>query len=157
MANELIKSFRALRPKPSMAHDVIAPPYDVINAEEARILAQGRLNSFLHVSRPEIDLESNIQYNDPSVYEMGRQNLRRMIEDDVLIEDTEDMIYLYEMIDNDNHQLGIAAVGSVEAYEENLIKRHEFTKPNKELDRVNNISSLNAQTGPVLLTYRDNE
>ena len=140
-----------------MAHDVIAPPYDVINAEEARNLAQGRLNSFLHVSRPEIDLESNIQYNDPSVYEMGRQNLRRMIEDDVLIEDTEDMIYLYEMIDNDNHQLGIAAVGSVEAYEENLIKRHEFTKPNKELDRVNNISSLNAQTGPVLLTYRDNE
>ena len=107
-----------------MAHDVIAPPYDVINAEEARILAQGRLNSFLHVSSPEIDLESNIQYNDPSVYEMGRQNLRRMIEDDVLIEDTEDMIYLYEMIDNDNHQLGIAAVGSVEAYEENLIKRH---------------------------------
>ena len=121
-----------------MAHDVIAPPYDVINAEEARILAQGRLNSFLHVTRPEIALESNIQYNDPSVYEMGRQNLRRMIEDDVLFEDTEDMIYLYEMIDNDNHQLGIAAVGSVEAYEENLIKRHEFTKPNKELDRVNN-------------------
>ena len=157
MAKELIKSFRALRPKPSMAQEVIAPPYDVINAREASDLAKGRPNSFLHVSRPEIDLKENIQYNDPSVYETGKQNLRKMIEDDVLIEDAEDMIYLYEMIDNDIHQLGIAAVSSVEAYEENLIKRHEFTKPDKELDRVNNISSLNAQTGPVLLTYRDNE
>ena len=73
-------------------------------------MAKGRPNSFLHVSRPEIDLESNIQYNDPSVYETGKQNLRKMIEDDVLIEDAEDMIYLYEMIDNDIHQLGIAAV-----------------------------------------------
>ena len=157
MAKELIKSFRALRPKPSMAQEVIAPPYDVINAREASDLAKGRPNSFLHISRPEIDLKENIQYNDPSVYETGKQNLRKMIEDDVLIEDAEDMIYLYEMIDNDIHQLGIAAVSSVEAYEENLIKRHEFTKPDKELDRVNNISSLNAQTGPVLLTYRDNE
>ena len=140
-----------------MAQEVIAPPYDVINAREASDLAKGRPNSFLHISRPEIDLEKNIQYNDPSVYETGKQNLRKMIEDDVLIEDAEDMIYLYEMIDNDIHQLGIAAVSSVGAYEENLIKRHEFTKPDKELDRVNNISSLNAQTGPVLLTYRDNE
>ena len=153
----LVKSFKALRPQPSMADDVIAPPYDVINSREASELAKDRPNSFLHISKPEIDLEDGIAYNDPEVYEKGKQNLDQMIENGVLIEDTEDMLYLYEMIDNDIHQLGIAAVGSVDAYEKELIKRHEFTKPDKELDRVKNISSLNAQTGPVLLTYLDNE
>ncbi len=153
----LVKSFKALRPQPSMANDVIAPPYDVINSNEASELAKDRPNSFLHISKPEIDLEDGIAYNDPEVYEKGKQNLDQMIENGILIEDSEDMLYLYEMIDNDIHQLGIAAVGSVDAYEKELIKRHEFTKPDKELDRVNNISSLNAQTGPVLLTYLDNE
>ena len=153
----LVKSFKALRPQPSMADDVIAPPYDVINSKEASELVKDRPNSFLHISKPEIDLEDGIAYNDPEVYEKGKQNLDQMIENGVLIEDSEDMLYLYEMIDNDIHQLGIAAVGSVDAYEKELIKRHEFTKPDKELDRVKNISSLNAQTGPVLLTYLDNE
>lgn len=153
----LVKSFKALRPQPSMANDVIAPPYDVINSNEASELAKDRPNSFLHISKPEIDLEDDIAYNDPEVYEKGKQNLDQMIENGILIEDSEDMLYLYEMIDNDIHQLGIAAVGSVDAYEKELIKRHEFTKPDKELDRVKNISSLNAQTGPVLLTYLDNE
>ena len=153
----LVKSFKALRPQPSMADDVIAPPYDVINSREALELAKDRPNSFLHISKPEIDLEDDIAYNDPEVYEKGKQNLDQMIENGILIEDSEDMLYLYEMIDNDIHQLGIAAVGSVDAYEKELIKRHEFTKPDKELDRVKNISSLNAQTGPVLLTYLDNE
>jgi len=153
----LIKSFKALRPQPSMADDVIAPPYDVINSKEASELAKDRPNSFLHISKPEIDLEDGIAYNDPEVYEKGKQNLDQMIESGVLIEDSKDMLYLYEMIDNDIHQLGIAAVGSVDAYENGRIKRHEFTKPDKELDRVNNISSLNAQTGPVLLTYLDDE
>ena len=153
----LVKSFKALRPQPSMADDVIAPPYDVINSKEASELVKDRPNSFLHISKPEIDLEDDIAYNDPEVYEKGKQNLDQMIENGILIEDSEDMLYLYEMIDNDIHQLGIAAVGSVDAYEKELIKRHEFTKPDKELDRVKNISSLNAQTGPVLLTYLDNE
>ena len=153
----LIKSFKALRPQPSMADAVIAPPYDVINSKEALELAKDRPNSFLHISKPEIDLEDGISYNDPKVYEKGKQNLDQMIKNEILVEDSENMLYLYEMIDNDIHQLGIAAVGSVEAYEKEGIKRHEFTKPDKELDRVNNISSLNAQTGPVLLAYQDNE
>ena len=140
-----------------MAKDVIAPPYDVINSKEASELAKDRPNSFLHISKAEIDLDDGIAYNDPEVYEKGKQNLDQMIENGVLIEDSKDMLYLYEMIDNDIHQLGIAAVGSVDAYEKGRIKRHEFTKPDKELDRVNNISSLNAQTGPVLLTYLDND
>ncbi|HJN00726.1 MAG TPA: DUF1015 domain-containing protein, partial [Gammaproteobacteria bacterium] len=156
MDKEILKSFKALRPKPSKADDVIAPPYDVINSKEAFELAKGRPNSFLHVSKPEIDLEGVIAYNDHKVYEKGKESLEQMIKDGVLIEDSEDMLYLYEMADNDIRQLGIAAVGSVDAYEQELIKRHEFTKPDKELDRVNNISSLNAQTGPVLLTYKDN-
>ena len=139
-----------------MADDVIAPPYDVINSEEAFELAKDRPNSFLHISKPEIDLEDGIAYNDPKVYEKGKANLDQMIKDAVLIEDSEDMLYLYEMIHNGIHQLGIAAVGSVDAYEQGLIKRHEYTKPDKELDRVNNIASLNAQTGPVLMTYQDN-
>jgi len=154
---ELLKSFKALRPQPSMADDVIAPPYDVINSKEAYELAKDRPNSFLHISKPEIDLKDGVSYNDPKVYEMGKENLNQMIRDGVLIEDSEDMLYLYEMIGNEINQLGIAAVGSVDAYEKEGIKRHEFTKPDKELDRVNNISSLNAQTGPVLLTYQDNE
>ena len=157
MDKELLKSFKALRPQPLMADDVIAPPYDVINSEEASDLAKDRPNSFLHISKPEIDLGDDIAYNDPKVYEKGKANLDQMIKDAVLIEDSEDMLYLYEMIDNDIHQLGIAAVGSIDAYEKEAIKRHELTKPDKELDRVNNISSLNAQTGPVLLTYPDNE
>ena len=139
-----------------MADDVIAPPYDVINSEEAFELAKDRPNSFLHISKPEIDLEDGIAYNDPKVYKKGKSNLDQMIKDAVLIEDSEDMLYLYEMIHNGIHQLGIAAVGSVDAYEQGLIKRHEYTKPDKELDRVNNIASLNAQTGPVLMTYQDN-
>ena len=134
-----------------MADAVIAPPYDVINSKEALELAKDRPNSFLHISKPEIDLEDGISYNDPKVYEKGKQNLDQMIKNEILVEDSENMLYLYEMIDNDIHQLGIAAVGSVEAYEKEGIKRHEYTKPDKELDRVNNISSLNAQTGPVLL------
>ena len=157
MDKELLKSFKALRPQPSMADDVIAPPYDVINSKEAYELAKDRPNSFLHISKPEIDLKDGVSYNDPKVYEMGKENLNQMIRDGVLIEDSEDMLYLYEMIGNEINQLGIAAVGSVDAYEKEGIKRHEFTKPDKELDRVNNISSLNAQTGPVLLTYQDNE
>ena len=140
-----------------MADDVIAPPYDVINSKEAFELTKDRPNSFLHISKPEIDLENSIAYNDPKVYQKGKNNLDQMIENGVLIEDSEEMLYLYEMIDNDIHQLGIAAVGSIDAYEKGQIKRHEFTKPDKELDRVKNISSLNAQTGPVLLTYLDNE
>jgi uncharacterized protein (DUF1015 family) len=140
-----------------MADDVIAPPYDVINSKEATQLAKDRPNSFLHISKPEIDLGDDIAYNDPKVYEKGKETLDQMIKDAVLIEDSEDMLYLYEMIGNDIRQLGIAAVGSVDAYEQEAIKRHELTKPDKELDRVNNISSLNAQTGPVLLTYPDNE
>ena len=140
-----------------MADDVIAPPYDVINSQEAYELAKDRPNSFLHISKPEIDLDESTPYNDPKVYQKGRENLDRMIKDGVLVEDSEDMLYLYEMIDGEIYQLGIAALGSLEAYENGRIKRHEFTKPDKELDRVNNISSLNAQTGPVLLTYLDND
>jgi uncharacterized protein (DUF1015 family) len=139
-----------------MAAEVIAPPYDVINTEEASDLVKGRPNSFLHISKPEIDLEPDVAYNDPRVYQKGRENLDQMIKDEILIEDHTEMLYLYEMIHNGIHQLGIAAVASVDAYEQDLIKRHEYTKPDKELDRVNNIASLDAQTGPVLMTYQDN-
>ena len=153
----LIKGFKALRPIPEKAKEVIAPPYDVINSEEARILAENKPLSFLHISKPEIDLPKDTKFNDPLVYQKGSENLKRLIDDEILIEDKESTLYIYQIIIEDHIQTGVCSVASVEAYDNNLIKKHEHTQPLKEEDRIKNIDSLNAQTGPVLLTYPDNE
>jgi len=153
----LIKGFKALRPIPEKAKEVIAPPYDVINSEEARILAENKPLSFLHISKPEIDLPKDTKFNDPLVYQKGSENLKRLIDDEILIEDKESTLYIYQIIIEDHIQTGVCSVASVEAYDNNLIKKHEHTQPLKEEDRIKNIDSLNAQTGPVLLTYPDDE
>ena len=153
----LIKGFKALRPIPEKAKEVIAPPYDVINSEEARILAENKPLSFLHISKPEIDLPKDTKFNDPLVYQKGSENLKRLIDDEILIEDKESTLYIYQIIIEDHIQTGVCSAASVEAYDNNLIKKHEHTQPLKEEDRIKNIDSLNAQTGPVLLTYPDNE
>ena len=153
----LIKGFKALRPIPEKAKEVIAPPYDVINSEEARILAENKPLSFLHISKPEIDLPKDTKFNDPLVYQKGSENLKRLIDDEILIEDKESTLYIYQIIIEDHIQTGVCSVASVEAYDNNRIKKHEHTQPLKEEDRIKNIDSLNAQTGPVLLTYPDNE
>jgi|TARA_B110000116_G_scaffold32964_1_gene25086 uncharacterized protein (DUF1015 family) len=150
------KGFKALRPKPEYSDDVIAPPYDVLNSEEARDLANGKPYSFLHISKPEIDLPEDIKADDPRVYKKGLENLKQMINENILIKDDKESLFIYKITTNDHEQTGIAFVASIDAYEDNLIKKHEHTTPVKELDRINNMKALNAQTGPVLLTYIDN-
>ena len=152
----LAKSFRALRPIPEKASEVIAPPYDVLNSDEARKRATDKPLSFLHVSKPEIDLPVDTPFDDPEVYNQGLKNLSRLISEKILIEEDEYSLYICEISTNGRKQTGVAFVASLEAYDLNLIKKHEYTSPRKEADRVQNISTLNAQTGPVLLTYKNN-
>ena len=152
----LIKPFKALRPIPEKVNDVIAPPYDVLNSTEARKMAENRPYSFLHISKPEIDLPENTKLNDPEVYKKGRENLSHLIDKKILIKDEDDALYIYEIIFNNKSQTGIACVASIAAYDSNFIKKHEHTTLAKEDDRARNIDELKTQTGPVLLTYKNN-
>ena len=152
----LVRPFRALRPRPERAADVIAPPYDVVSTDEARALASGRPASFLHISRPEIDLPPGTSPHSDEAYARGAANLARLVDTGALVRDTEPSYYVYRIEMQGRAQTGVAFVASVAAYEAHRIRRHELTKPDKEDDRVRNIDSLNAQTGPVLLAYRAN-
>ena len=151
-----VRPFAALRPTRESAAAVAAPPYDVVTTDEARALAAGRPSSFLHISRPEIDLpEGSSPYSDDA-YAQGARSLARLIEEHVLVRDDAPSFYVYRMVMNGRAQTGVAFVGSVRAYEEHRIRRHELTRPAKENDRVRNIATLNAQTWPVLCAYRAN-
>ncbi|CAL8981353.1 hypothetical protein RHODGE_RHODGE_03481 [Rhodoplanes serenus] len=151
----LVQPFRALRPAPGRAAEVLAPPYDVLSSDEARVRAHGRPWSFLHVSRPEIDLDPAIDPHDPAVYAKARENLDRMVAEGVLIRDTLPSFYVYRLTWRDRVQTGLALTASVAAYESGRIRKHELTTPAKEDDRVHQIEAVNAQTGPVMLAYRD--
>jgi uncharacterized protein (DUF1015 family) len=152
----LVRPFAALRPTPLHAAAVIAPPYDVVSTDEARALAADRPQSFLHISRPEIDLPPGSSPYSDAAYAQGARSLERLVAERVLVRDAEPSFYVYRMVMGGRAQTGVAFVGSVRAYEEHRIKRHELTRPDKENDRVRNIATLNAQTGPVLLAYRAN-
>src|SRR5690606_20467844 len=154
MPTPIVRPFAALRPTPAHAADVVAPPYDVVSTSEARDLAAGKPHSFLHISRPEIDLPPGTSPYADEVYARGAASLARLVADDVLVRDTAPAYYVYRMVMNGRAQTGIALAASVEAYDANRIRRHELTRPDKENDRVRNIAALNAQTGPVLLAYR---
>ena len=149
----LIQPFNALRPAPGRAADVIAPPYDVLSTAEARERASGRPWSFLHISKPEIDLAPDISPYAPEVYAKAAQNLHDMIERGVLVRDAEEHYYVYRITMGEHTQTGLVAAASVADYDTNRIRKHEFTRPDKEDDRVRQIDALNAQTGPVLLAY----
>jgi len=150
----LIRPFTGLRPRAEFAAQVIAPPYDVVTTDEARARATGKPWSFLHISRPEIDLPVGTDPYDPSVYRKGRENFDRQIAAGVLLRDPEPYYYLYRLVMGTHTQTGLVAAASVAAYESQRIRRHEHTRPDKEDDRVRQIDALNAQTGPVFLTYR---
>jgi uncharacterized protein (DUF1015 family) len=150
----LIKPLRGLRPTPAHAADVAAPPYDVLNTTEARERAQGRAMSFLHISKPEIDLPEDTDPYAPEVYAKGAENLRRLVDDGVLIRDAAPCYYAYRLRMGDHVQTGFVCAGSVAEYDVNRIRKHEYTRPKKEDDRVRQITALNAQTGPVFITYR---
>jgi len=152
----LIKPFAGLRPKAEFAAAVVAPPYDVLNTEEARQRAAGRPYSFLHISKPEIDLPAGTDPYDASVYAKGAENLQALIDHGVLIRDPRPCYYLYRLVMGNHSQTGLVAIASVADYDSNRIRKHEYTRPDKEDDRVRQIDALNAQTGPVFLTYRHN-
>ncbi len=150
----LIRPFAGLRPASDRAADVIAPPYDVLSTEEARVRAKGKPWSFLHISKPEIDLPAGTDPHSAAVYAKGKENFRKMISEGMLRRDPESYYYVYRLVMGTHRQTGIVAAASVSDYDTNRIRKHEFTRPDKEDDRVHQIDALNAQTGPVFLTYR---
>ena len=149
----LIQPFRALRPAPGRAAEVLAPPYDVLSSAEARERAKDKPWSFLHVSKAEIDLPPATDPYDRAVYAKAAENLKRMIEAGVLIRDDKPCFYVYRLVWRGRSETGLAAVASLAAYAANRIRRHEHTTPAKEDDRVRQIEAVNAQTGPVMLAY----
>ena len=155
--NTLIKPFRGLRPKPEFAEAVVAPPYDVLNTEEARIRAKGRPSSFLHISKPEIDLPEGTDPYAAEVYAKGAENLQHLVDNGTLIRDDTPCYYIYRLQMDQHVQTGVVFTSSVADYDVNRVRKHEFTRPKKEDDRVKQITALSAQTGPVLLTYRNSD
>ncbi len=149
----LIRPFTGLRPAAGRASDVAAPPYDVLNTQEARAQVQGRPWSFLHISRPEVDLPEGTDAYAPEVYAKARENLDHMIAKGVLTRDEQPCFYVYRLTMGEHRQTGLVAAASIQAYDRNRIKKHEFTRPVKEDDRVRQVDTLNAQTGPVFLVY----
>ena len=149
----LIRPFRALRPAPGRAAEILAPPYDVLSSSEARERAKGKPISFLHVSKPEIDLDPAIDPYDKAVYAKAADNLRGMVTAGALIRDAEPRYYVYRLTRQGHAQTGIAAIASLADYETNRVRKHELTTPTKEDDRVHQIDAINAQTGPVMIGY----
>lgn len=150
----VIKPFRGYRPAPDLAAKIASLPYDVVNSEEARELARDNPLSFLHVGKPEIDLDPAISPYDDRVYARGAENLRKMIIEGRLVRDEGRCLYLYQQRMGDHVQAGIVCTCSVAEYEQDLIKRHEFTRPAKEDDRTRHVTEANANAEPVFLTYR---
>jgi len=150
----LVRPFAALRPTPESAAAVAAPPYDVMNVAEARVMAGRNEQSFLHVSRAEIDLPDDTDPYSAAVYARARDNLAALEADKVLIRDSAPTYYVYRISNASHTQTGIALSASVSAYLDNTIRRHEQTRPAKETDRVRQIEAVNAGTGPVMLVHQ---
>ena len=150
-----IKPFRALRPHNEYASQVASRPYDVLNSEEARKEADGNLISFLHVTKPEIDLPQGTDVYSNEVYEKAKSNLQQLIDRKVLFQDDKPCYYIYELTWKGRNQTGLVCVSSVEDYFNDVIKKHEFTRPEKELDRINHMRITRAQTGNVFMACKD--
>ncbi len=151
----IIKPFQALRPKPELVKQVASKPYDVLNSDEARTEAKDNPNSFLHVTKSEIDFPVDIDVHDPMVYEKAKENLDHFIKDDILFQEGKACYYIYQLVMNGRNQAGLVCISSVEDYFNDVIKKHEFTRPEKEKDRIDHMLATKAQTGNVFLAYRD--
>jgi uncharacterized protein (DUF1015 family) len=151
----IVFPFKAVRPQPQHAASVAAPPYDVLSSEEARVTAANDPLTFLHVTKSEIDMPADLSIYDRSVYEKAKTNLLQFIEQGVLFKEQTDCYYIYELIMDGRSQTGLVCCSSVDDYENDIIKKHEFTRPEKEQDRINHISITGAQTGNVFLAYRN--
>ncbi len=150
----VVRPFRALRPVPALAAEVAAPPYDVLDSEEARAMVRENPRSFLRVSKAEVDLEPAIDLHDPRVTARAAENLEAFIRDGILVQDPRPCLYLYRLKMGDHVQTGLYACVSVADYENDTIRKHEHTRHDKEEDRLAQIQALNAQTGPVFLMVR---
>ena len=151
-----ISPFKALRPAAELAPKVASKPYDVLNSKEAKIAAEGNPYSFLHITKSEIDLSENINIHSSEVYDKAKQNLEAFIQRNVLFKESKPCYYIYELIMNGRSQTGLVCTSSVDDYENDIIKKHEHTRPEKEQDRINHITTTGAQTGNVFLAYRNN-
>ena len=149
-----IKPFAALRPDPALASKICELPYDVMSSEEARVIARDNPLSFLHISKPDIDLPPATDLYSPQVYAKGAENFARLIQTGALRQDPSPFFYLYRQIMGAHSQIGWVAAASCEDYLASVIKKHELTRPDKEDDRVRHIETLNSQTGPVFLAFR---
>ena len=153
----VIRPFQAVRPTRDKAYLVAALPYDVMSSEEARQMVQGNPYSFLHVDKAEIDLDPGIDLYDTRVYEKARDNLYGMIADGVFLQDETPCLYIYKQVMNGRSQIGIVACASIDDYQNNVIRKHELTRADKEQDRINHVDYCDANTGPIFLTYRSQE
>src|SRR5680860_1103248 len=150
----VIKPFKAFRPQPELVTKVASPPYDVLSAEEALQLVKDNPYSFLHVNKAEIDLDSSVDHYDRRVYEKARENLDRLIEKKVYLQDAQEKIYIYRQVMKGRAQTGLVACVSIDDYLKGKIKKHENTREDKEKDRINHIDFTDTNTGPVFLTYK---
>ncbi|MBM3432923.1 MAG: DUF1015 domain-containing protein [Bacteroidetes bacterium] len=150
-----LKPFAALRPQTALAAAVAARPYDVLNSLEAVEEAQGNPHSFLHVTKAEIDLPAGTDLHSQVVYDKAKENLDAMIRKEVLFQEAKTCYYLYELVMKGRSQTGLVALSSVADYHNDLIKKHEFTRPQKEKDRIDHMRTVRAQTGNVFLAYRE--
>ena len=150
-----ISPFKALRPNAQFAKQVASRPYDVLNSKEAKVEAQGNPTSFLHITKSEIDLPESVDIHAQQVYDTAKENLNAFISRDILFKESKPCYYIYELVMNGKSQKGLVCASTVDDYENGLIKKHEFTRPEKELDRINHIKTTGAQTGNVFLAYKN--
>lgn len=153
----VVRAFKGIRPISELASKIAALPYDVMNSEEAREMVKGDKYSFLHVDKAEVDLDPSIDVHDKRVYEKARENLDKKIQDGEYIQDEKPCLYIYRQIMNGRPQTGLVFCASIDDYINNVIKKHEFTREDKEQDRINHVDYCNANTGPIFLTYRENK
>jgi uncharacterized protein (DUF1015 family) len=151
-----IKPFNALRPHPELAPKVASRPYDVLNSEEAKKEAENNPLSFLRITKPEIDLPAGTDIHSKEVYKKAKETLLKFInQENILFREEKPCYYIYQLVMNERSQTGLVCVSAVDDYDNNVIKKHEFTRPEKEKDRIDHMLAIEAQTGNVFMAYRD--
>ncbi|SEL08120.1 Uncharacterized conserved protein, DUF1015 family [Chitinophaga rupis] len=151
----IIRPFKGLRPQAALAAQVAARPYDVLSSAEAKVAAAGNPNSYYHVSKSEIDLPDGSDIHSQAVYEKAAENLQKFIKEGTLFQDAQPCYYIYKLVMDERAQVGLVCASSIADYNNGIIKKHEFTRPEKEQDRINHIKTTRAQTGNVFLAYND--
>ena len=150
-----IRPFKALRPKQDIADKVAARPYDVLNSSEAKEEAKGNPFSFLHITKAEIDVQDGTDLHSQAVYDKAKENLEKFIQEGTVFNEETPCYYIYQLVMNGRSQTGLVCVSSVEDYFKDVIKKHEFTRPEKEKDRIDHMKTIGAQTGNVFLAYNN--